>query len=142
MFYLNTIVQLFLFVEQLDQLEVCLSFSRLPAGIPILAVFQNLRWNSIKTSLLQKLSANMYSTYIHVCMKVWIYVKYRIMLCNVWRCRWGCRSLGTCLLIYLVIHVYLIRVSHVSYGWHNVTNRQQCAVCWLMSGDIVLSKLT
>ena len=27
MFYLNTIVQLFLFVEQLDQLEVCLPFS-------------------------------------------------------------------------------------------------------------------
>ena len=26
MFYLNTIEQLFLFVEQLDQLEVCLSF--------------------------------------------------------------------------------------------------------------------
>ena len=51
MFYLNTIVQLFLFVEQLDQLEVCLSYSRLLAGIQILAVFQNLRWNSNKTSL-------------------------------------------------------------------------------------------
>ena len=47
MFYLNTIVQLFLFVEQLDQLEVCL----LLTGIQILAVFQNLRWNSNKTSL-------------------------------------------------------------------------------------------
>ena len=51
MFYLNTIEQLFLFVEQLDQLEVCLPFSGLLPGIPILAVFQNLRWNSNKTSL-------------------------------------------------------------------------------------------
>ena len=50
-FYLNTIKQLFLFVEQLDQLEVCLPYSRILAGIPILAVFQNLRWNSNKTSL-------------------------------------------------------------------------------------------
>ena len=52
MFYLNTIEQLFLLVEQLDQLEVCLPYSRLLAGISILAVFQNLRWNSNKTSLL------------------------------------------------------------------------------------------
>ena len=51
MFYLNTIEQLFLFVEQKDQLEVCLPYSRLLTGIPILAVFQNLRWNSNKTSL-------------------------------------------------------------------------------------------
>ena len=51
MFYLNTIEQLFLFVEQLDQLEVCLPYSRLLTAIPILAVFQNLRWNSNKTSL-------------------------------------------------------------------------------------------
>ena len=51
MFYLNTIEQLFLFVEQLDQLEVCLPYSRLLTGIPILAVFQNLRWNSNKTPL-------------------------------------------------------------------------------------------
>ena len=51
MFYLNTIEQLFLFVEQLDQLEVCLTHSSLLAGIPILAVFQNLRWYSNKTSL-------------------------------------------------------------------------------------------
>ena len=50
-FYLNTIEQLFLFVEQLDQFEVCLPYSRLLAGISILAVFQNLRWNSNKTSL-------------------------------------------------------------------------------------------
>ena len=48
MFYLNTIEQLFLFVEQLFQLEVRLPYSRLLAGIPILAVFQNLRWNSNK----------------------------------------------------------------------------------------------
>ena len=51
MFYFNTIEQLFLFVEQLDQLEVCLPYSKLLAGIPILAVFKNLRWNSNKTSL-------------------------------------------------------------------------------------------
>ena len=37
MFYLNTIEQLFLLVEQLDQLEVCLPYSRLLAGIPMLA---------------------------------------------------------------------------------------------------------
>ena len=36
MFYLNTMEQLFLFVEQFDQLEVCLPYSRLLAGIPIL----------------------------------------------------------------------------------------------------------
>ena len=51
MFYLNTIEQLFHLVEQLDQLEVCLPYSRLIAGIPILAEFQNLRLNSNKTSL-------------------------------------------------------------------------------------------
>ena len=51
MFYLNTIEQLFLFVEQLFLLEVCLPYSRFLAGIPILAVFQNLRWNSNKTPL-------------------------------------------------------------------------------------------
>ena len=42
-FYLNTIKQLFLFVEQLDQIEVCLTYSKLLTGIPKLAVFQNLR---------------------------------------------------------------------------------------------------
>ena len=52
MFYLNTIVQLYLLVEQLDQLEVCLSNSRLLTEIPFLVVFQNLRWNSNKTSVL------------------------------------------------------------------------------------------
>ena len=52
MFYLNTVDLLFLIVEQLDQLEVCLPYSRLLTGIPILVVFQNLRWNSNKTSLL------------------------------------------------------------------------------------------
>ena len=46
MFYLNTIF----FVEQLDQLEVCLPYSRLLTGIQILAVFQNLMWNSNKTT--------------------------------------------------------------------------------------------
>ena len=51
MFYLNTIEQVFLLVEQLDQIVVCLTNSRLLTGIPILAVFQNLRWNSNKTSL-------------------------------------------------------------------------------------------
>ena len=51
MFYLNTIKQLHLFVEQLDQLEVCLPFSRLLAGIQLLKVFQDLRWNSNETSL-------------------------------------------------------------------------------------------
>ena len=39
MFYLNTIEQLFLFVEQLDQSEVCLPDHRLLTGIPMLAVF-------------------------------------------------------------------------------------------------------
>ena len=53
MFYLNTIEQLFLFVEQLDQLEICLPYSWLLTGIPILAVFQNISWNSNKTSLLK-----------------------------------------------------------------------------------------
>ena len=51
MFYLNTIEQLFNFVEQLDQLEMCLPYSRLLTGISMLAAFQNLRWNSNKTSL-------------------------------------------------------------------------------------------
>ena len=53
MFYLNTIEQLFLFVEQLDQLGDCLPYHRLLTGITILAVFQNLRWNSNKTSLIE-----------------------------------------------------------------------------------------
>ena len=34
MFYLNTIEQLFLLFEQLDELEVCLPYSR--TGIPIM----------------------------------------------------------------------------------------------------------
>ena len=41
---------LFLFVEQLDQLELCIPYFRLLTGIPLLAVFKNLRWNSNKTS--------------------------------------------------------------------------------------------
>ena len=56
MFYLNVIKQLFLFVEQLDQLEVCLPYSRLLTGIPMLAVFQNLRWNSNKNISINKQS--------------------------------------------------------------------------------------
>ena len=44
---------MFLLVEQLDQLEVCLPYSRLLAGIPILVAFKYLRWNSNKTSLLK-----------------------------------------------------------------------------------------
>ena len=39
MFYLNTIKKLFLFVEQLDQLEVCLPYSRLLTGVPKLATW-------------------------------------------------------------------------------------------------------
>ena len=54
MFYLNTIEQLFHCVEQLDQLELCLPYSRLLTGIPMLVVFQNIRWNSNKTSLDKK----------------------------------------------------------------------------------------
>ena len=50
-FYLNTIKQMFFLVEQIDQLGICLPFSKLLTGILILAVFQNLRWNSNKTSL-------------------------------------------------------------------------------------------
>ena len=48
MFYLNTFEQLFLFVEQVDQLEVCLPYSRLLAGIPILAVLKILGGIQIK----------------------------------------------------------------------------------------------
>ena len=43
---------LFKYHRAVEQLEVCLPYSRLLTGIPILAVFQNLRWNSNKTSLL------------------------------------------------------------------------------------------
>ena len=38
------IKQLFLFAEQIDQLEVCLPYSKLLTGILMLAIFQNLRW--------------------------------------------------------------------------------------------------
>ena len=52
MFYLNTIEQLFHFVEQLEVRSLSnLLYSRLLTGIPILAVLQNLRWNSNKTLL-------------------------------------------------------------------------------------------
>ena len=60
MLYLNAIEQLFLFVEQLDQLEVCLPYSGLLTGIPKLAVFQILRLNSNKTSLIDKLIFGFY----------------------------------------------------------------------------------
>ena len=51
MFYLNTIEKFFLFVQQKDQLEVYLLYSRLLTGIPMLGVFQNLRWNNNKMTL-------------------------------------------------------------------------------------------
>ena len=59
MFYLNTIEQLFLFVDQLDQLEVCLPYSRLLTGITLLASFQK-RWNSNKTSQVTIFKVSMY----------------------------------------------------------------------------------
>ena len=40
-------------IEWLDQLEACLPSSGLLTGIPIIVVFQNLRWNSNKTYLLK-----------------------------------------------------------------------------------------
>ena len=40
MFYLNTIEQLFLFVQQLHQLEESLPYSSLLSAIPILAAFK------------------------------------------------------------------------------------------------------
>ena len=61
MFYLNTIERLYLFVEQLDQLEVSLPYIRLLTRIPILAVFQNLRWNLNKMSLLNTVLSYYYS---------------------------------------------------------------------------------
>ena len=63
MFYLNTIEQLFLFLEQLDQLEVCQPSSRLLSGIPILAVFQNLTGNSNETSLLKSNPMSQYNIF-------------------------------------------------------------------------------
>ena len=51
MFYLNANEQLFLFVEQVDQFEVCQPYSRLLTGIPMLAVFQNLRLNNNEMTL-------------------------------------------------------------------------------------------
>ena len=62
-FYLNTIKQLFLFVEQLDKSEVGLPYSRLLSGIPILAVFQNLRGNSNETSLLKSNPMSQYNIF-------------------------------------------------------------------------------
>ena len=63
MFYLNTIEQVFLLVEQLDQLVVCLTYSRLLTGIPKLAVFQNLRWKLNKTSLCLTYAGSNYSQF-------------------------------------------------------------------------------
>ena len=55
MFHLNTI----------DQLEVCLPYSRILTGIiPTLAVFQNLRWNSNKTFSTQ--------TYSPLCLQLFL----------------------------------------------------------------------
>ena len=42
-FYLNTIEQFFIFFKHYNQLEVC-PYSRLQTGIPMMPVFQNLRW--------------------------------------------------------------------------------------------------
>ena len=84
MFYLNTIEQLFLMVVQLDQLEVCLHYSRLLAGIPMLAVFKNLRWNSNKTSLLH--FCQKFIVFISQC--IWIEknqnFKVQLLIINPW----------------------------------------------------------
>ena len=53
---MNAIEQLFLFVEQLDQLEVCLPYSRLLTGITALQKGTTARWYSNKTSLTKVLS--------------------------------------------------------------------------------------
>ena len=55
-------------VEQLDQLEVCLPYRRLLAGIPILAVFQNLRWKSNKTSLMMNNCLSIIKKTLIVCL--------------------------------------------------------------------------
>ena len=52
MFYLNAIEQLFLFVEQLEQLEACLPFSRLLTGLTARPKGTTARWHSNKTSLI------------------------------------------------------------------------------------------
>ena len=48
MFYLNTIEQMFKFVELKGQLEVCLPCIRRLTRVPMLAVFQTLWWSNIK----------------------------------------------------------------------------------------------
>ena len=63
LFEYHQIKQLFLFVEQRDQLEVWLPYSRLLTGIPILAVFQNLRGNSNETSLLKSNPMSQYNIF-------------------------------------------------------------------------------
>ena len=72
MFYLNTIKQMFLLVEHLDQFGVCLPYSRLLAGIPILAVFQNFRWNSIKKKYFKKSYLNVEMFYLNSTLNFWI----------------------------------------------------------------------
>ena len=79
MFYLNTIEQLFLIVEQLDQLEVCLPYSRLLTGIPILAVFQNLRWNSNKTSLVKLYKFFWYLFFVNIIPEKHLYISYGVL---------------------------------------------------------------
>ena len=51
MFYLNSTLNFGTPPVLVFQLEACLPYSRLLAGIPMLAVFQTLRSNSNKTSL-------------------------------------------------------------------------------------------
>ena len=83
MFYLNTIEQLFLFVAQLDQLEVCLPYSRLLTGIPILVVFQNLWWNSNKTSLYPSYIKNILLLKCRICpWPIWCVFWKRTRICN------------------------------------------------------------
>ena len=76
--YLNTIEQLFLFVEQLDHLEVCLTYSRLLTEISIPAVFQNIRWYSNKTSLHKR------RTLLFIVMFDWHVIDCRSGLIPIW----------------------------------------------------------
>ena len=86
--FFNTIEQLFLFLEQLDQLKVCLPWSRLLTGISILVVFQNLRWNSNKTSLLSLLPG--------ILKEFWCPCRPRSLSCHLQdkNLAWTCYSLG------------------------------------------------
>ena len=91
MFYLNTIELLFLFLEQLepktwlDQLEVCLPISRLLTGIPILPVFQNLRWNLNKPFLAKNFKIDYLMTlFIVTNLHFLIFNQLSILFCNLW----------------------------------------------------------